>query len=202
MKKIFALAAMLFTVFALPALAQPVIGQAAPAFTSTDSNGKSVSLADFKDKTVVLEWTNDGCPFVQKHYNSNNMQALQKRATDDGIIWLSVISSAPGKQGHVTSEQANELTASRKAAPTAVLLDETGEVGKLYGAKTTPHMFIIDAEGNLVYEGAIDNKPSPRESDIKDATNYVQQALDEIKAGKPVSVSTSKAYGCGVKYAD
>lgn len=202
MKKIIALAALLLSVLAVPALAQPVIGQEAPAFSATDSNGKTVNLADFKGKVVVLEWTNDGCPFVQKHYNANNMQALQKRAAEDGAVWLSIISSASGKQGHVTGEQANELTKSRNAAPTAVLLDETGEVGKLYGAKTTPHMFIVDAEGKLVYEGAIDNKPSPRESDIKDATNYVQQALDEIKAGKPVSVSTSKAYGCGVKYAD
>lgn len=202
MKKIVAFAAMLLTVFALPALAQPVIGQDAPAFTLTDSNGKSVSLADFKGKTVVLEWTNDGCPFVQKHYNANNMQALQKRAAGDGVIWLTVISSAPGTQGHVTGEEANALTTSRNAAPAAVLLDETGAVGKLYGAKTTPHMYVIDTEGKLVYEGAIDNKPSPRESDIKDATNYVQQALDELKAGKSVSVSTSKAYGCGIKYAE
>jgi peroxiredoxin len=202
MLKLTALFAFLLTAFALPALAEPVIGQAAPAFAATDSNGKTVNLADYKGKTVVLEWTNNECPFVVKHYGSNNMQALQKKATDDGVIWLSVISSAPGKQGHVDGAAANKLTADRKASPTAVLLDEKGEVGKAYGAKTTPHMFIVDKDGVLVYAGAIDSEPSPRESDIKTATNYVTQALDEIKAGKPVSVSSTKSYGCGVKYAE
>lgn len=192
------LAAALF--LTAPASAEPTIGQAAPDFTATDSNGTSHKLSDFKGKTVVLEWTNHECPFVVKHYGSGNMQSLQKAATAEGTVWLSVISSAAGKQGHVDGAKANELTKTRDAAPTAVLLDEKGEVGKLYGAKTTPHMFIVDKEGVLVYAGAIDSNPSPRESDIKDATNYVRQALDEIKAGKPVSVATTKSYGCGVKY--
>jgi len=192
------LAAALF--LTAPAYAEPAVGQPAPDFTATDSNGTSHKLSDFKGKTVVLEWTNNECPFVVKHYGSGNMQSLQKAATAEGTVWLSVISSAVGKQGHVDGAKANELTKTRDAAPTAVLLDEKGEVGKLYGAKTTPHMFIIDKEGVLVYAGAIDSNPSPRESDIKDATNYVRQALDEIKAGKPVSVASTKSYGCGVKY--
>lgn len=185
---------------ASPAMAEPIVGQPAPDFTATDSNGATHKLSEFKGKTVVLEWTNNECPFVMKHYSSGNMQATQKKAVDSGVIWLSVISSAPGKQGNVDGAKANELTTSRNASPTAVLLDTTGEVGKLYGAKTTPHMFVIDKDGKLVYAGAIDSIASPRESDIKEATNYVTQALDEIAAGKPVSVSSTKSYGCGVKY--
>jgi peroxiredoxin len=183
-----------------PALAAPTIGEPAPAFTATDSNGKTVKLEDQKGKLVVLEWTNDGCPFVQKHYNSGNMQKLQKQAAADGVVWYSVISSAPGKQGNVDGAAANKLTTDRGAAPAAVLLDSTGEIGKLYDASTTPHMFVIDKEGKLAYAGAIDSIPSPRESDIAEATNYVQQALDELTAGKPVSVATTKSYGCGIKY--
>jgi peroxiredoxin len=189
-----------FAFAAAPAEVGAVIGQPAPEFTALDSNGATQKLSDYKGKVVVLEWTNNECPFVVKHYNSGNMQATQKKAVDAGVVWLSVISSAPEKQGHVDGAKANELTKSRNASPTAVLLDGTGEVGKLYGAKTTPHMFVIDKEGKLVYAGAIDSISSPRESDVKEATNYVTQALDEIAAGKPVSVSSTKSYGCGVKY--
>src|SRR5262249_26228958 len=141
------------------ALAEPTIGQPAPAFTAVDSNGKSHSLSEFKGRTVVLEWTNDGCPYVGKHYNSGNMQKLQQEATGAGVVWLSVISSAPGKQGYVTGAEANTLTTSRNAHPTAVLLDPTGAIGRDYEAQTTPHMFVIDKTGVLRYMGAIDDKP-------------------------------------------
>jgi peroxiredoxin len=200
MKKLILPLIALLAFAAAPALAAPTIGEPAPAFTATDSNGKTVKLEDQKGKLVVLEWTNDGCPFVQKHYNSGNMQKLQKQAAADGVVWYSVISSAPGKQGNVDGAAANKLTTDRGAAPAAVLLDSTGEIGKLYDASTTPHMFVIDKEGKLAYAGAIDSIPSPRESDIAEATNYVQQALDELTAGKPVSVATTKSYGCGIKY--
>lgn len=198
LKAAFVLAFVLFA--SAPAMAEAVVGQPAPEFTTIDSNGMPVKLSDYRGRVVVLEWTNNECPFVMKHYNAGNMQATQKKAVDGGAAWLSVISSAPGNHGYVDGAKANELTASRKALPTAVLLDSSGEVGKLYGAKTTPHMFVIDKEGKLVYAGAIDSIASPRESDIREATNYVAQALEEIAAGKPVSVSNTKPYGCGVKY--
>ena len=181
--------------------AQARIGAPAPAFTMPDSNGRPVSLGEFKGKTVVLEWTNHGCPYVGKHYRSNNMQSLQKKWTADGIIWLSVISSAPGTQGHVTPAQANKLTADRNAAPTAVLLDPDGIAGRAYDARVTPHMYIVAGDGTLVYMGGIDDKPSARVSDIDGATNYVDQALTEMAQGKPVSVTSSRPYGCTVKYA-
>lgn len=176
------------------------VGAPAPTFTATDSNGKAVSLAEFKGKTVVLEWTNHDCPFVRKHYSSNNMQALQKKWTAQGVVWLSLISSAEGEQGFVTPEQANKLTTDRGASPTAVLLDPKGEVGRAYGAQTTPHMFIIKSDGTLAYMGGIDDKPTTRTADLKDARNYVDSALAEIAAGKPVSVTASRPYGCSVKY--
>lgn len=182
------------------ALAQP-LGAPAPAFTLADSNGGKRSLADFKGKTVVLEWTNHECPYVGKHYRGKNMQALQKKWTAQGVVWLSVISSAPGEQGHVTPQQANKLTAERGAAPTAVLFDPTGKVGHAYGARATPHMFVIDREGVLVYMGGIDDQPSARLEDLKVARNYVDQALTELAQGKPVSYTNSRAYGCSVKYA-
>lgn len=196
------LAILVALLFATPALASPVIGQAAPDFTATASDGKAVKLSDYKGKTVVLEWTNDGCPFVKKHYGSGNMQKLQKEAAAEGIVWLSVISSAPGEQGHVDGAGADKLTKERAAAPAAVLLDPSGALGKLYAAKTTPHMFVIGKDGVLAYAGAIDDKPSTDADDISKAINYVQQALAELKAGKPVSVSSTASYGCGVKYAD
>jgi hypothetical protein len=178
------------------------IGKSAPNFTLPDSNGMSHSLSDYEGKIVVLEWLNHGCPFVGKHYNSGNMQKLQKTYTDKGVIWFSIISSAPGKQGYCTPEEANEITAEKHAVPTAVLLDPEGTVGKLYGAKTTPHMFIIGKDGKLVYKGGIDDIRSTNVEDIAKAKNYVQMALDELLAGKEVTVKTSQPYGCSVKYKD
>jgi peroxiredoxin len=175
-------------------------GKIAPDFTAVDSNGKSHQLSSFKGKTVVLEWTNDGCPYVQKHYGAGNMQALQKAAVESGVVWLSVISSAPGTQGHADGAAANKLNTERKAQPTAVLLDPTGKVGKLYDAKTTPHMYVINPEGKLVYAGAIDDKPTANQADIKGARNYVTEALTAVAAGKNPAVPTTRAYGCSVKY--
>ncbi|MEN8712214.1 MAG: thioredoxin family protein [Arenicellales bacterium] len=176
------------------------VGQPAPDFTGADSNGKQHSLSQYKGKTVVLEWTNHDCPYVKKHYNSGNMQALQKDATANGVVWLSIISSRPGKQGHVSGKQANKLTASRNASPTAVILDESSEIGLLYGAKTTPHMYIVDKSGQLVYMGGIDNTPSKDEDDIPNSKNYVRAALDEMAAGQAIKESITRPYGCSVKY--
>jgi hypothetical protein len=183
-----------------PAAAQALIGAPAPAFTLTDSNGRTLSLADFKGKAVVLEWTSHECPYVGKHYRGNNMQTLQKKWTGQGVVWLSVISSAPGQPGYISPEQANKLTADRGAAPTAVLFDPTGKVGHAYGARTTPHMYVINGEGALVYKGGIDDQPTARLQDLKSARNFVDQALSEISQGKPVSVTASRAYGCSIKY--
>lgn len=190
-----------FQGFGGPALAQANLGSAAPAFTLTDSNGRARTLNEFKGKTVVLEWTNHQCPYVGKHYRSNNMQALQKKWTGQGVVWLSVISSAPGAEGHVTPQQANQLTSERNAAPSAVLFDPKGTTGRAYGARTTPHMYIINGDGVLVYMGGIDDQPTARLEDLKIAKNYVDLALTEIAQGKPVSASRSRAYGCSVKYA-
>lgn len=187
-----------------PALANThaEVGKPAPAFTATTSNGETLTLASLKGKTVVLEWTNHDCPFVKKFYEPGEMQRLQAEAAQAGVVWVSIISSAPGKQGHVTAEAANKLTADRKASPAHVVLDEAGVIGKAYGAKTTPHMFVINAEGMLVYAGAIDDKPSTKSADIAGAKNYVTAALADIKAGRPVATPSTKAYGCSVKYAD
>jgi peroxiredoxin len=182
------------------ALAEPTVGSPAPAFTLTDTRGKQVKLADFKGKHVVLEWVNFGCPFVKKHYGSGNMQATQKKAVDKGVVWLSVCSSADGKQGHMDAADWNEEIAERKLASTAVLLDESGQVGKTYGAKTTPHMYIVNPDGVLVYKGAIDDKPTTDQDDIPGAKNYVLAALDESMSGKPVSTASTTPYGCSVKY--
>lgn len=182
------------------AQAAPEIGKAAPEFSAVDSNGKTVKLSDFRGKTVVLEWTNDGCPYVQKHYSSHNMQDLQKEETAKGVVWLTIISSAPGEQGYVTGEEANRLTQMRGADPTAILLDPDGKVGRLYDARTTPHMFIVNAEGMLVYMGGIDNKPTTNLADIKTAKNYVRAALDSLAAGKPIEQAVTRPYGCSVKY--
>jgi hypothetical protein len=192
--------ATLVTLNAQPATAQVRAGNPAPAFSLTDSNGRAVSLSDFKGKTVVLEWTNHECPYVGKHYRGNNMQALQKKWTGQGVVWLSVISSGPGQDGHVSPEQANKLTTERGAAPSAVLFDPTGKVGRAYNARTTPHMYVINGEGALAYLGGIDDQPSARLEDLKIAKNFVDQALSEIAQGKPVSVTSSRAYGCSVKY--
>lgn len=182
------------------ALAAPEVGQPAPDFTLTDSNGKEHKLSDFKGKFVVLEWLNHGCPFVVKHYSSGNMQKLQKEFTGKDVVWLSIVSSAPGKQGHMSAEETNAAIAEKGAAPTAVLLDESGTVGKLYDAKRTPEMFVVSPEGVLIYAGAIDDKKSTDAADIEGTVNYVKQALDEALAGKPVSVPKTEAYGCSVKY--
>jgi peroxiredoxin len=179
---------------------ETLVGQAAPNFTLADTYGNKHSLSDYKGKIIVLEWVNHDCPFVGKLYNSGKMQELQKTYTGKGVIWLSMNSSAPGKQGYRTPEEANELTRQKKAAPTALLLDSEGEVGRLYGAKTTPQMFIINKDGILVYDGAIDDIRSTNIDDIAKAKNYVQLALDELLAGKEVSVKTSQPYGCSVKY--
>ncbi len=196
------IASLFVSLLSVAASAAPVVGEAAPAFSGRGSNGESVSLADFAGKTVILEWTNDQCPYVRKHYESNNMQTLQTEAAGEGVVWISIISSAPGKQGHVAPDEANALSASRGASPSHVVLDETGAIGRLYDAKTTPHMFIIDGTGTLVYAGGIDDKPTTRVSDIEGATNYVRLALAEMKAGQPVSVPGSTPYGCSIKYAE
>ncbi|MFN3857030.1 MAG: thioredoxin family protein [Caulobacter sp.] len=173
----------------------------APGFSVQDADGKTRSLAEFRGKTVVLEWINEGCPYVKKHYNGN-MQALQKAAKADGVVWLTVCSSAPGTQGHWASGAAAKAwMAGKGGAPTAILLDPTGAMGKAYGAKTTPHMYIIDKGGELVYQGGIDDKPTSKVEDIAGATNYVTAALADIKAGRPVKTAFSKPYGCAVKYA-
>jgi AhpC/TSA family len=180
--------------------AQARIGAPAPNFTLTDSNGKAISLADFKGKTVVLEWTNHECPYVRKHYGGNNMQALQKKWTGQGIVWLTLISSQPGAQGFVHGLEANKLTEERGAAPTAVLLDPRGGVGRSYGAQVTPHMYVVTGDGTLVYMGGIDDKPTTRLEDLKTAKNFVDAALSEVLEGKVVSIKTSRAYGCTIKY--
>jgi len=177
------------------------VGEPAPAFTINGTNGKPVSLADQRGKLVVLEWTNHECPYVRKHYETGNMQTLQKEATGQGVVWLTVISSAPGTQGHVNAKEADELTESRKASPTAVLFDPTGSVGKAYGATNTPHMYVIDKAGALMYAGAIDDRPTTRKSDVPGATNYVRAALQAVAAGQPVKTPVTRAYGCTVKYA-
>jgi hypothetical protein len=176
------------------------IGSAAPDFVGTDSNGKGVALKDLRGRIVVLEWSNNQCPFVGKHYRSGNMQSLQKEATGEGVIWLTILSSAPGEQGNVTASEANELTRSRGASPTAVILDPTGTIGHAYGARTTPHMFIIDKNGTLVYMGGMDDKATTDVADIPTAKNYVRLALAAVMAGKPVQDPVTRPYGCSVKY--
>ncbi len=189
-------------ILAAPAAAAPVVGQPAPNFKLADTNGKPVTLSDFRGKTVVLEWNNPECPFVKKHYGSGNMQKAQAAAARDGVVWLTINSSAPGKQGHMSGGQAKSFVAQAGARPAAYLLDPRGVVGKVYDAKTTPHMYIVNKAGTLVYAGGIDNKPTPNPADVNGARNHVLAALSELKAGKPVSVTTSRTYGCSVKYSD
>jgi AhpC/TSA family protein len=176
------------------------VGAPAPDFTATDTHGQTRHLSEFKGKPVVLEWLNPGCPFVQKHYGSGNMQRLQKAVTGDGAVWLSVVSSAPGKQGYMTPAEADGFVRDKAASPTAVLLDPKGEVARLYAAKTTPHMFLIDAKGTLVYAGAIDDKPTTDPADVASANNYVLAAYHEVKDGKAVTTASTAPYGCSVKY--
>jgi peroxiredoxin len=199
MKRI--LFASLLTLFlAAPALAKVSIGQPAPDFTLTDSNGKSRSLSEFKGKVVVLEWNNPLCPFVGKHYGGGNMQKQQADATAAGVVWLTINSSATDNQGDITGAEANAYIAKVGAKPTAYLLDPSGQVGHLYGARTTPQMYVIDKDGVLAYMGGIDSIASTDKDDLAKATQYVPQALAELAAGKPVSVTTSEPYGCSVKY--
>lgn len=180
--------------------AAPEVGAPAPAFNLTDSNGQAHNLSDFQGKFVVLEWLNHGCPFVVKHYESGNMQNLQKEYTGKDVVWLSIVSSAPGKQGHMSPEETNAAKAEKGSAATAVLLDEDGTVGKLYDVKLTPELFVINPEGTVIYAGAIDDKKSTDVADVEGATNYVKQALDEALDGQPVSTPKTDAYGCSVKY--
>lgn len=180
--------------------AQVPTGTSAPAFSATDSNGKKHQLKDFQGEWVVLEWFNPECPFVKKHYNSENMQKLQKKYTDAGVIWLTVASSAVGKQGHLTQETANPVLQNYKSKATTLLLDESGAIGRLYQAKTTPHVFLIDPNGTLVYQGAIDDKPSTDVEDIPGAKNYLAEALDASMAKKKVPTGVTEPYGCSVKY--
>ncbi|MEM1222960.1 MAG: redoxin domain-containing protein [Verrucomicrobiota bacterium] len=175
-------------------------GSVAPDFTLNDTTGEMHSLSDFKGKYVVLEWTNHQCPFVKKFYSNGDMQALQKEMTADGVIWLQIVSSAEGKQGYVTAAEGEKLRSSKGHKSTAKLLDPSGDVGKTYSAKTTPHMFIIDPDGVLIYQGAIDSIRSAKASDISEATNYVQAAYASAKAGKPIENATTVPYGCSVKY--
>ncbi len=184
---------------ASPAAAVTADAKMAPAFTLVDADGAQRALADFRGKVVVLEWTNEGCPYVQKHY-TGAMQALQREATGKGVVWLSIISSAPGKQGFVEGDAARAWKARNNAASTHLLLDPTGEVGKLYGAKTTPDMRVIDEQGRIIFEGGIDDRPTNKVEDLEGATNYVKAALDEHAAGKPVTTAYAVPYGCSVKY--
>ncbi len=184
----------------LPAQAAVEIGKPAPEIEATDINGQPFKLSDQKGKIVVLEWTNHECPFVKKHYESGNMQKLQSEARAKGVEWVTIVSSAEGQQGNITAEQAKTMLTEAKSEPSTKILDVSGVVGKAYDAKTTPHMFVIDAEGNVAYAGAIDSDPSPNPETIEGATNYVSTAINELQAGKAVTTSTSAPYGCGVKY--
>jgi peroxiredoxin len=189
---------------ALPALAaaNAVVGQPAPAFSVTDTAGKTVSLADFKGRTVVLEWVNPGCPYVRKHYDSANMQATQKGAADKGVVWLAVNSTHPSHYDYRKPADLAAWMQSQKASATHTLMDADGKVGRAYGARTTPHMYIVDAKGTLAYAGGIDDKPSSNPADTKTARNHVSAALADIAAGRPVAQAATRPYGCSVKYSD
>ena len=189
---------------ALPALAaaNAVVGQPAPAFSVTDTAGKTVSLADFKGRTVVLEWVNPGCPYVRKHYDSANMQGTQKGAADKGVVWLAVNSTHPSHYDYRKPADLAAWMQSQKAAATHTLMDADGKVGRAYGARTTPHMYIVDAKGTLAYAGGIDDKPSSNPADTKTARNHVSAALADIAAGRPVAQAATRPYGCSVKYSD
>jgi peroxiredoxin len=184
---------------AMPAMALKPGGKA-PGFTVVDSQGQTHKLSQYKGKTVVLEWLNHGCPFVVKHYKKGNMQGLQKKWTAKGVVWLSVASSAAGKQGYMDAAGTEKARKDKKSSATAILLDADGKVGKKYGAKTTPHMFVIDGDGKVAYQGAIDDKPSTDTADIRGAVNHVDAALTALAEGKPVETPVTQPYGCGVKY--
>ena len=194
------LAATTLALASAAALAAATVGQPAPAFTAKDTHGKTVSLADFKGKHVVLEWVNPGCPYVVKHYDSGNMQGTQAEATSKGVVWLAVNSTAADAGDYRKPAEMAAWMQQHKASATATLMDEAGTVGRAYGARTTPHMYIINPKGQLVYAGAIDSKPSASKADIATATNHVKVALAESLAGKPVSQPVTRPYGCSVKY--
>jgi AhpC/TSA family len=177
------------------------VGKPAPAFTATDLAGKTVSLADFKGKTVVLEWVNPGCPYVRKHYDSGNLPATQREATAQGVVWLAVNSTTKSHEDYLAPNALGSWMVKHKATPTATLMDEPGAIGRAYGARTTPHMYIVDAKGVLVYAGAIDSKPSSNPADIPSSTNHVKVALADLKAGRALSAPITRPYGCSVKYA-
>jgi peroxiredoxin len=199
-KQFFQMTLIILALYACGSGAAPRVGEPAPDFEGVDTRGEVHRLADYRGKIVVLEWTNHDCPFVRKHYGAGNMQAQQREAAAQDVVWLSVISSAPGKQGQVSPGEADALTRNRDAQPHAVILDPEGKIGHSYAAKTTPHMFIIDASGTLVYMGGIDSISSANPDDIPAATQYVRVALQEMAAGKPVSNAVTKPYGCSVKY--
>jgi peroxiredoxin len=180
--------------------AAPSVGQDAPDFSLKDASGKTVKLSDYRGKHVVLEWTNPGCPYVRKHYDSGNMAATQKDATGKGAVWLSINSTAKSSYDYLEPAKLVAWQKQRKLEPTAVLMDEQGDAGKAYGARTTPHMYIVDPRGKLVYAGGIDSIPSSSQSDIPKAVNYVRQGLAEAVAGKPISAATTRPYGCSIKY--
>lgn len=182
------------------AFAAPVVGETAPMWSATDTNGVEHTLTDFQGKTVVMEWNNPECPYVVKHYDSGNMQATQAAAVEDDVVWVTINSAATGKQGHMTAEEANETMTEVGYNGTAYIIDETGEIGNMYAAKTTPHMFVINPEGTLVYDGAIDSDPSFKQDGIEGATNYITAALSSIKAGEPIETASTQPYGCSVKY--
>ncbi len=194
------LAAAAALAFATPAFAAPALGQFAPAFVARDAEGHVRSLSDYAGKVVVLEWTNSGCPYVGKHYGSGHMQALQKAAVKDGVVWLTVASSAPGMEGYFTSASARAWKAKVGSHASAILLDGEGRVGRLYGAKATPHMFVIARDGRLAYMGGIDDRPYSDPESLKGAKTYVADALADLKAGRTVAVAVSQPYGCSVKY--
>ena len=175
-------------------------GKSAPDFQGKDSNGKTQSLAQYRGKFVVLEWANEGCPYEKKHYESGNMERLQKEWTAKGVVWLSVLSSAPGQEGFVSPSEENAYLSKMHASPSAAILDPSGTIGRLYGAKTTPHMFVIDRNGKVVYEGALDDQPTPDPASLKGAKNYVSEALTAAMAGKTVTTQVTRPYGCSVKY--
>jgi len=177
-------------------------GAPAPDFHGTDANGATQTLSQYRGRYVVLEWANQGCPYDRKHYLSGSMEALQRQWTAKGVIWLSVISSAPGEQGYVTPAEEKDYLRTMHAAPTAAILDPSGTIGRLYAAKTTPHMFVIDPSGKVIYQGAIDDKPTPDQADLKDAHNYVTAALESAMAGRPIETASTRPYGCSVKYAN
>jgi len=185
---------------ALYAADVPPVGSAAPDFSAPDANGKTQSLSEYKGKYVVLEWFNPECPFVKKHYGSDNMQKLQAEYTGKGVVWLTVDSNAPGTEGNINPEQAQQIMKQWNTHQTALLLDPESKIAKLYGARNTPNMVVISPEGKIVYEGAIDSKATPNPADIPSSTNYVKNALDQSLAGKPVSNAQTKPYGCSVKY--